>query len=187
MPETGRPDPDTPEPDAPAPEPDAPEPEGGDDEVARLRRENAKHRREKLAAQQEADRLRADAERRRVENESEQERAIREAVETARSEWDSEHAAERLHSRLRVRAATKLREAEDAVLHLGNKLPVDADDAAIDAAIDELIQERDYLAAPGGNGGHEGGGLVTQGARGTAPGSGRESTPDDWIRSRARG
>ena len=184
MPETDR-SPETPEPDAPETDP----PEGGDgegdDEVARLRRENAKHRREARAAQQEADRLRADAERRRVENESEQERAVREAVEAARAEWDSEHAGERLHSRLRVRAAAKLRDAEDAVLHLGGTLAVDADDATIDEAIDELIKQRDYLAAPAPNGG-ERPGLVTQGARSEAPGAGRETTPDDWIRSRAR-
>ena len=185
MPETDRPT-ETPEPDAP--EPDAPaEGDDGNDEVARLRRESAKHRREKLAAQQEADRLRADAERRRVENESEQERAVREAVESARAEWDSEHAAERLHARLRVRAASKLRDADDAVLHLGGTLPVDADDAAIDEAIDELIKQRDYLATPEPNGAGERPGLVTQGARSQAPGSGRESSPDDWIRSRARG
>ena len=129
--------------------------------------------------------MRAQVERTRVESESDKEREIREAVEAARAEWDTEHAAERLHSRLRVRAATKLRDAEDAVLHLGGTLDADADDATIDAAIDELIKQRDYLAAPAPNG--ERPGLVTQGARSEgAPGSGRESTPDDWIRSRAR-
>ena len=188
---------DTP-PGAPA-EPDAPadaaariaaeraEPEGepgGDAEE--LRREAAKWRRELRAAQKTNDELRAAVERQRVESESEQERAIREAVEAARAEWNSEHAAERLHSRLRVRAATKLRDAEDAVLHLGATLDADADDKAIDEAIDELIRQRDYLAAPAPNG--ERPGLVTQGARSQdAPGGGREGTPDDWIRNRARG
>ena len=175
-------------PDEPTPpEPDAPAEGGdGDDERERLRREAAKHRRDARAAQQQNDELRQQLERHRVESESEQERAIREAVEAAKAEWNTEHAAERLHSRLRVRAATKLRDAEDAVLHLGGTLSADADDAAIDEAIDELIKQRDYLAAPPPNGGREGG-LVTQGARSQAPGSGGAGTPDDWIRSRARG
>ena len=129
--------------------------------------------------------MRASVERNRVESESEQERAIREAVDKARAEWEHEHAAERLHSRLRVRAAGKLRDADDAVLHLGGVLDADADNATIDEAIDELIKQRDYLAAPPANGG-ERGGRVTQGARSVAPGSGREQSPDDWIRNRAR-
>ena len=178
----GEPAPDAP----PPPEPDAPPPEGDDDdERARLRREAAKHRRDARAAQQQNDELRQQLEQHRVESESELDRAKREAVEAARAEWNAEHAAERLHSRLRARAGTKLRDAEDAVLHLGGTLSADADDAAIDEAIDELIKQRDYLAAPAPNGGREGG-LVTQGARSQAPGSGRESNPDDWIRGRAR-
>ena len=180
MPETDSDQPDVEQPAADQPQGDEPQ---GDAE--QLRREAAKWRREVRAAQTANDELRAELERRRVENESEQERAIREAVEAARNEWDTEHAAERLHSRLRVRAATKLRDAEDAVLHLGGTLDADADDATIDAAIDELIKQRDYLAAPNGHGG-ERAGLVTQGARSAAPGSGREQTPDDWIRGRAR-
>ena len=70
-------------------------------------------------------------------------------------------------------------------LHLGGTLEPDADNAAIDEAIDELIKQRDYLAAdPTPNG--ERAGLVTQGARSAAPGSSREASPDDWIRARAR-
>jgi hypothetical protein len=185
MPETGKP-PDEKPPEETAPADNGDNGDNGDNDggdVEGLRREAAKWRRELRAAQKANDDLRAELERNRVENESEQERAIREAVEAARAEWDTEHAAERLHSRLRVRAAGKLRDAEDAVLHLGGTLDTTADDAAIDEAIDELIKQRDYLAAPaGGNG--ERGGLVTQGARSQAPGSNREQTPDDWIRNR---
>jgi hypothetical protein len=156
---------------------------GGDGEA--LRREAAKWRRELRAAQTTNDELRAELERRRVESESEQDRAIREAIEAERAKLTAEFAGERLHNRLRIRAAGKLRDADDAVLHLGATLDADADNATIDAALDELIKQRDYLAAPAGNGDRAG--LVTQGARSSAPGGGREQTPDDWIRARARG
>lgn len=178
----------TPAPGDPTPEPETPEtPEPDPDaRVEEARREAAKHRRDLRAAQQENDRLRAEAERRRVESESEQERAIREAVESKEQELRQEFSAERLHNRLRIRAAQKLRDPEDAVLHLGGQLDPDADDSAIDAALDELLQQRDYLAAPNGAPSPEPG-LVAQGGRSTPPGaSTREGKPDDWIRSRAR-
>ena len=157
-------------------------------DVEALRREAAKRRRELRAAQQANDELRAELERRRVENESEQERAIREAVEAERANGSTgEFAGERLHNRLRIRAAGRLRDPDDAVLHLGGTLDPNADNAAIDEAIDELIKQRDYLAAAGGNGGGERAGLVTQGARSAAPGVAAASrSPDDWIRNRAR-
>jgi hypothetical protein len=174
-------------PEDPSASTDPPEGEpSGDDDKEKLRREAAKWRRELRAAQQANDQLRADLERRRVESESEQERAIREAVEAKEQELRTEFAAERLHLRLRERAASKLRDPRDAVLHLGDTVNADADDAAIDKALDELIAERDYLAAPADNGGREAG-LVTQGARSERPGGGRESSPDDWIRARAQG
>jgi hypothetical protein len=170
-------------PEAPADEP----PAGDDDGAEALRREAAKWRRELRAAQTANDELRAELERRRVESESEQDRLVREAVEAERARLTGEFAGERLHNRLRIRAAGKLRDADDAVLHLGGTLDPDADNATIDAALDELIKQRDYLAAPAGNGASSVG-LVTQGARSTAgPGGGREQSPDDWIRARARG
>jgi len=156
------------------------------DREGELRREVVRHRREARAAQQATDELRAELERIRVENESAQERAIREAVESAEQRLNTEFATERLHNRLRVRAAGRLRDPEDAVLHLGAQLPATADDQTVDEAIEQLIKDRDYLAnptliAPPANG------LVTQGARSAPPGSSiRESTPDDWIRARAR-
>jgi membrane protein involved in colicin uptake len=156
----------------------------GDPEA--LRREAAKWRRELRAAQKTNDELRAELERHRVESESDIDRAKREAVEEAKAQWEADHAAEQLHSRLRARAVGKLRDADDAVLHLGAALDPNADNAAIDEAIDELIKQRDYLAAPA-NGGTERAGLVTQGARSPAPGSGGAQSPDDWIRARARG
>jgi hypothetical protein len=151
----------------------------------KARREAARLRRELRAVQQTNDELRAAEERRRVETESETERLVREAVEAERARLTTEFAGERLHNRLRIRAAGKLRDADDAVLHLGDTLDPDADNATIDAALDELIKQRDYLAAPAGNG--ERTGLVTQGARSVAPAAGREQSPDDWIRARARG
>jgi hypothetical protein len=172
-----------------------PEPEadtGGEPEeptrehVEELKREAVKHRRDARAAQTTNDELRAELERLRVEHESDQEKAIREAVEAERQRLTGEFATERLHNRLRVHAAGKLRDAEDAVLHLGGTLKPDADDKQVDDAIEQLIKDRDYLAAPQANGTTEGG-LVTQGARSQPPSSSRESSPDDWIRARARG
>jgi hypothetical protein len=173
--------------DAPADPPtDEQPPDDGGGDAEALRREAAKWRRELRAAQTANDELRAELERRRVESESEQDRAIREAVEAERTRLTSEFAGERLHNRLRIRAAGKLRDADDAVLHLGGALDPDADNAAIDAALDELIKQRDYLAAaPAANGSSAA--LVTQGARSSAPGAGREQSADDWIRARARG
>jgi hypothetical protein len=168
---------------------DPPAPEEGGDREGELRRETIRYRREARAAQQATDELRAQLERIRVEHESAQDKAIREAVEQAEQRKDAEYAGERLHNRLRVRAANRLRDPEDAVLHLGGTLPPDADDKTVDDALEQLIKDRDYLANPslilpaGGNGDS----LVTQGPRSTAPGRAvRESTPDEWIRSRAR-
>lgn len=150
-----------------------------------LRREAVKHRRDARAAQQANDELRAEIERLRVAHESDQEKAIREAVEAERARLTSEFATERLQNRLRVRAAGKLRDPEDAVLHLGATLKPDADDKTVDDALEQLIKDRDYLAAPAGNGATEGG-LVTQGGRSQPPSGRREQTPDDWIRSQIR-
>jgi hypothetical protein len=167
---------------------DPPAPEEGGDREGELRRETIRYRREARAAQQATDELRAQLERIRVEHESGQDKAIREAVEQAEARKDAEYAGERLHNRLRVRAAGRLRDPEDAVLHLGGSLPADADDRTLDEALEQLIKDRDYLANPSlimpvTNGDS----LVTQGPRSTAPGRAvRESTPDDWIRSRAR-
>jgi hypothetical protein len=162
--------------DDPPADPPADPPEDAGTDVEALRREAAKWRRELRAAQTANDELRAELERRRVESESEQDRLVREAVEAERARLTGEFAGERLHNRLRIRAAGKLRDADDAVLHLGGTLDPDADNATIDAALDELIKQRDYLAAPAGNGASSVG-LVTQGARSAAPGAGRGSHP----------
>jgi hypothetical protein len=175
--------PDQPEPDQPPDgEPSDPDREG------ELRREVVRHRREARAAQQATDELRAELERIRVENESAQERAIREAVEAAEQRLTAEFATERLHNRLRVRAAGRLRDPEDAVLHLGAQLAPDADDAAVDEAIEQLIKDRDYLANPATLiAPIPADGLVSQGARSGVPARAvRETSPDDWIRARAR-
>lgn len=173
------------EPDVDAVEQERP---GETDQERDLRREAIRHRRELRAAQGTNDELRNELERLRVAHESEQDRAIREAVQTAEQRLTSEFATERLHNRLRVRAAGRLRDAEDAVLHLGGILPADAEDQAVDDAIEQLIKERDYLANPAIiTPITEGNSLVTQGARSQPPGRAlRETSPDDWIRSRAR-
>lgn len=151
-----------------------------------LRREVVKHRRDARAAQATADTERREREQLRLAHESEQERAIREAVEAERVKLTTEFAGERLHNRLRIRAAGKLRDPEDAVLHLAGSLNGDADDAVVDEAIAALIKERDYLASPTNGGSLTDGGLVTQGARSTPPRTTGDASPDDWIRSQRR-
>ena len=179
--ETGQEPPETPEPEEEA------KPEEGS--LEELRAEATKHRRKARAAEQVADELRAEVERLRQSQESEQEKAIREAVEAERERLTAEFGTERLHNRLRLRAAGKLNDPEDAVMHLGTELEPGATDEAIDEALANLIEQKAYLATSG-NGPAEGGrGLVSQGARSPAPrsGSGRgEKDPDDWIRSQRR-
>jgi hypothetical protein len=154
----------------------------------KLKAEAVKTRRELRAAQKVADELREEAERRRQESESEQEKAIREAVEAERARLTEEYASERLHNRLRIRAAGRLADPEDAVLHLGSELKPDASDEEIDEALGRLLEHKSYLAAGSGNG--PGGEerrreLVSQGPRSGPPGRGSES-PDDWLRRQAK-
>jgi TolA-binding protein len=175
-------------------QPPEPEPAAAADESQskleyELKSEVVKHRRDARTAQQANDELRGEIERLRLQHESEQEKAIREAVEAKEAELRQEFGLERLHNRLRVLAAGRLRDPEDAVLHLGAALAADVDDAALGEALEQLLKERDYLAAPAaGVLALDGAGLVTQGARSTAPSANiRESSPDDWIRARAHG
>lgn len=150
-----------------------------------LRAEVVQHRRKARAAEQVADELRTEVERRRQASESEQEKAVREAVEAERERLTAEFATERLQNRLRARAAGKLADPEDAVLHLAASLDAAADDAAIDAAIEDLLEHKAYLASASTPNGGERQQLVTQGARSPAPAR-TEQSPDAWLRGRRR-
>ena len=143
-------------------------------------------RRELRAAQKSTDELRAAVERRRVETESETgARRARGGRAGARSNGTPSTPPSGCIAGCACGPPASCATPTTPCLHLGGVLDPDADNAAIDEAIDELIKQRDYLAAaPAPNG--ERAGLVTQGARSAAPGSGREQTPDDWIRNRAR-
>lgn len=163
---------------------------GGEEELTQerfdqLKAEAVKSRRELRAAQKVADELREEAERRRQESESEAEKAIREAVETERERLTAEYATERLHNRLRLRAAGRLADPEDAVLHLGSELNADASDAEIDEALSKLLESKSYLGSGNGSGGERRRELVSQGPRSGTP-SRSEESPDDWLRSAAK-
>jgi membrane protein involved in colicin uptake len=86
--------------------------------------------------------------------ESDQEKAVREATDTARKE-EREKANERIvKAEVRARAGTKLQDPEDAVrlLDLSEFTPNDdgeVDHAKIDKAIDELLKSKPYLGAKG--------------------------------------
>ena len=154
------------------------------EKFAALQAEAVAQRRKTKAAQQVADELRAEVERHRQQSESEQEKAVREAVEAERERLTAEFASERLQNRLRARAAGRLADPDDAVLHLSVSLEPSADDEALDAAISDLLEHKAYLATAGtANGGEQS--LVTQGARSTPPGR-TEQSPDAWIRARGR-
>src|SRR5262245_9330300 len=129
----------------PEPEPGETEPLSAREEA--LKAEAVKYRREARAAQKVADELREEAERRRQESESEAEKASREAVEAERARLTEEYASERLHNRLRIRAAGRLADPEDAVLHLGADLDPAASDEDIDEALGRLLESKGYLAA----------------------------------------
>src|SRR5262245_6839211 len=150
-----------------------------------LRTEAVQHRRKARAAEQVADELRAENERLRQQHESEQDKAIREAVETERQRLTDEFAGERLQNRLRARAAGRLADPEDAVTHLAGTLDADTDDAGIDKALADLLEQKAYLAATAPANGEGGGQLVTQGVRSQPPGR-TEQSPDAWIRSQRR-
>lgn len=150
-----------------------------------LKAEAVKARRELRAAQKVADELREEAERRRQENESENERAIREAVEAERERLVAEYATERLHNRLRLRAAGRLADPEDAVLHLGSELDPDSSNEDIDDALGRLLESKTYLGTEPNGHGEERRGLVSQGPRSGQPGR-TEKTPDDWLRRAAK-
>ena len=186
-----------PEPKPDEPTPDEPkadaEPKGEEaltpERFEELRREAIKHRREARAAQTAADEVRAELERLRVERESDQERAVREAVEEARREEAAKWDRRLLEAEVAVRAAGKLADPSDAV-HL---LPVDdllaepepdARQRKIDEALSDLIEAKPYLAAANGPA-RPATGLVTQGTRSKPPVSG-DASADDWIRSHSR-
>ena len=135
---TTEPDPD-PEPE-PTPEPE-PDPQQLPDDhpvLVTLRKERE--------ARKQAEAKIAEAEKAAM---SEQERAIAEAREQARNEAQSEFATERLADRIRVAAAKKLNDPEDAV----RLLDLDAFDASsdslaseIEAQLGSLIESKPYLA-----------------------------------------
>jgi hypothetical protein len=167
------------------PESEETPPESGGDELERLKAEAVKSRRQARAAEKVADELRTELERRRVESESEQEKAIREAVEAERARLTEEFSSERLHNRLRIRSAGKLEDPEDAVMHLGSELEADASDEEIDKALDTLLEQKGYLAISSSNGPEGGRGrVVTQGVRSGTPDR-TEQSPDAWLRGRA--
>ena len=159
-----------------------------------LRRENAARRREARAAQQANDELRTELERIRVENESEQERATREAVGVAVAEVEERYGRRLLEAEVARRAAGRLHDPDDATRHVALDELLAVEDERelvrrIDAALDELLEAKPYLAADGDSSTSttRRDSLVTQGPRSTPPRERREGVDaDSWIRKRAR-
>jgi hypothetical protein len=160
-----------------------------------LRRENANRRRSERAAQSVNDELREELERLRTQHESDSEKTVREAVDEARAEVASNYERRLLEAQVARQAAGTLRDPEDAV----RLLPMDellgiADERErakrVDDALSELVESKPYLANANGETASSGGRstLVTQGGRSERPGGSRSegTSPDDWIRKRAR-
>ena len=107
-----------------------------------------------------AEKAAADAARERdalkQKTESEQEKAVREAADTAREEERTKAKERILASEIKARAAGKLADPEDAVLHLtrGDTTAfisdeLDVDDDKIVKAIDKLLEKKPHLKAQG--------------------------------------
>ena len=162
--------------------------ERGQRAVREARAEAARSRRELRAAQQVADEQRAELERLRVQQESEQERAIREAVDAAVTEERGRWQGQLLEARVTARAAGQLRDPSDAPRYLRLDELADADDRQLDEAITTLLADKPYLALANGDGGHPASGsqLVTQGTRSGAPRGTDTTSADAWIRGKRR-
>ena len=172
--------------------------EGLDDRARAIvedaRRDAAKSRRDLRAAQSAADEARKQAETIRSQHESEQEKAIREAVEQARGEERSKWQRDLLEAQVTAQAAGKLADPDDAISLLPLEDLLAEEDAErrkakVEKAIADLLEQKPYLAA-GANGGDDRGRgreLVTQGPRSDAPTKTEDRSADDWLRSaRAR-
>jgi hypothetical protein len=167
------------------------EPESkGEEQVEEARREAVKYRRDLRAAQAAHDETRKELEQLRAENESAQEKAVREAVAAARAEEAQRWAHKLLEAEVAVRAAGKLADPGDAIRLLAvDDLLSEEDEQArarkVDQALDDLLEAKPYLAANGQTQQRQGAkDLITQGARSTqAPKA--EGSPDDWFRRRA--
>jgi hypothetical protein len=157
-----------------------------------VRREAVENRRRLRAAESAHDETRKELERLRAQNESENEKAVREAAAEARRDEAGKWSRRLLEAQVAVAAAGRLNDPSDAV----RLLPVEellaeedeaARDRAITKAIETLIESKPYLAAQvdGERGGERRGELVTQGAR-SATRSKTEKTADDWFRQRGR-
>lgn len=158
--------------------------------IEELTREATKARRELRAAQQVTDQTRRELEQLRVEHESEQEKAIREAVEEAKSDLAAEYRRERLETRLTAAAAGKLHDPADAARHLDLDalLKQDERDLDYDKLIADLAKDKSYLAVEENGGTSSRAGVATQGARQqlTREQAASAGDADAWLRSRRR-
>ena len=130
---------------------DTPKPDASDGSHDGFKSEESKDAvlRDLKAERTKRQKLEADLAAIKQQHETDQERAIREAREEAANEVRTEFATERLADRIRVAAAKKLNDPEDAV----RLLDLDAFDASsdslaseIEAQIGSLIESKPYLA-----------------------------------------
>jgi hypothetical protein len=159
------------------------------DRFEEVKREAIENRRKLRAAESAHDETRKELEQLRAERESAEEKAVREAVDAARGEERAKWQRRLVEAQVAARAAGKLTDPADAVhlLSVDELLAEEDEDKRerlMDKALDELVEQKPYLALNGTRE-RESGRLVTQGARSRAPVTG-DKTADDWFRSRGR-
>ncbi len=147
-----KPEPPDPKPD-PKPEP-KPEPDPGELGDAGKRALDAEREARKAAERKLRD-AEKDRDRLKQQNETDQEKAIREASEAVRGEERQKAHDRILKAEIKARAGTKLADPGDAVRLLDlSEFPVsddgEVDEEKIDKAIDKLLERKPYLKADAG-------------------------------------
>jgi hypothetical protein len=116
-----------------------------------LERELAETRRESIKRRDRIKSLEGELAGEREKGMGEQERAVEQARREERDRLETEHRAERVRSAVLLAAATKLRDPQDAIRYIDLEQLAEHDDGQLDKAaakaVDELVDEKDYLAA----------------------------------------
>jgi hypothetical protein len=149
------------------------------------RREAASYRRKLRDTERERDELRG-------KTQTEQERAIADAVKAREEELTAEHRKTLIGLHVKAHAAAKFEDPADALRFVDvsefDDLDEDKLDRAIERALDEVLESKPYLAKDGDGGGERDRGrkrVPSPGPRGEGGGR-REGETDDWLRRRAR-
>jgi hypothetical protein len=119
--------------------------------LAVVERELAETRRESIGRRRRIGELEGELSTLREQGMGEQERAVEQARREEREKLEAEHRSERVRASLLLAASTKLRDPQDAVRYVDLDALAEHEDGQLDRAagraIDELLEQKDYLAA----------------------------------------